>query len=98
MAAYVIGENTEIRDQQAFDEYLKLVGPTVERYGGKYIARGGRVETLEGDWKPSGVVMIEFDSFEQAKRWYDSEEYHGPKELRLGASSANIVLVEGASQ
>ena len=70
---------------------------TVEKYGGKFLIRGGKFEKLEGDWHPTRVVLLEFPSLEQAKRWYNSEEYREPKALRFKTAKTNLILVEGAS-
>jgi uncharacterized protein (DUF1330 family) len=95
MPAYFIVD-VEVTDPAGFDEYRKLVPATVEKYGGRFVVRGGRTETLEGNWHPKRVVVLEFPSVEQAKRWYDSEEYREPKALRFRTSKANLILVEGA--
>lgn len=95
MPAYLIVD-IEVTDPAAFEEYRKQVPGTVQKYGGRFIVRGGAMEVLEGDWRPKRVVVIEFPSMEQAKRWYDSEEYRAPKALRLRTSRGKIVLVEGA--
>jgi uncharacterized protein (DUF1330 family) len=76
-------------------EYLERVPGTLTKYGGRYLVRGGQFEVVEGDWQPSRVVMLEFPSMEQAKRWYDCEEYQEMKTARLKAARTNIVLVEG---
>jgi uncharacterized protein (DUF1330 family) len=73
------------------------VPATVEKYGGKFLIRGGKFEKLEGDWHPTRVVLLEFPSLEQAKRWYNSEEYREPKALRFKTAKTNLILVEGAS-
>ncbi|HEY7366634.1 MAG TPA: DUF1330 domain-containing protein [Methylomirabilota bacterium] len=72
-------------------------GPRSARYGGKFLVRGGQVQTLEGDWKPKRIVVTEFPSIEQARRWYDSEEYRVLKALRLRTARGSVVLVEGVS-
>ena len=95
MAAYLIVD-IEIQDAAGFEDYRKAVPATIEKYGGKYLVRGGRFEKLEGEWQPKRLVILEFPSMEQAKRWYDSEEYREPKALRLRTSKANLILVEGA--
>ena len=64
-------------------------------YGGKYIVRGGAIENTEGDWEPTRMVVIEFENMEQLKKWYHSQEYSGPKELRHQSSRANVLFVEG---
>ena len=94
MAAYVIVD-VEVTDPVKFAEYGGLVPGTVEKYGGKYLVRGGTIEKIEGKWEPTRVVVIEFESVEQVKRWYDSDEYSGPKQLRREASKANLLIVEG---
>ena len=96
MAGYVIA-NVDVKDAVAYEEYRKLVPATIQKYGGKYLVRGGPHEVLEGGWTPSRVVVLEFSSVEQAKRWYDSEEYRGPKALRFKTARSNLVLVEGVS-
>ncbi len=95
MSAYMIVE-IEVHDTAAYDEYRKLVGPTLLQYGGKFIVRGGRVDVLEGSWNPKRLVVLEFESAARAREWYDSEEYRVPKRMRMNASSGNLVLVEGA--
>jgi uncharacterized protein (DUF1330 family) len=94
MAAYFIVD-VEVTDPAGFDEYRQLVPATIQQYGGRYVVRGGAVETLEGDWQPKRVVVLEFPSLEQAKRWYNSEEYHDPKALRFKTAKSKLILVEG---
>jgi uncharacterized protein (DUF1330 family) len=94
MRAYVIVD-LEVTDPGVFAEYREQVPATVAKYGGKFIVRGGNFEVLEGSWHPKRVVMLEFPSMEQAKKWYDSEDYRGPKAVRFKSSRANLVLVEG---
>jgi uncharacterized protein (DUF1330 family) len=95
MAAYFIAE-LDITDAAGFEEYRQLVPATIEQYGGRYLVRGGQVETLEGEWQPKRVVVLEFPTVEQAKRWYDSEEYRVPKALRFRTTRSKLILVEGA--
>ncbi len=94
MAAYVIAD-IDVTDPEGYEEYKKLAGPAVERYGGKYIARGGRVETLDGDWEPARIVLVQFDTVEQARRWWTSPEYEEAKAVRRKTATARIVVVEG---
>jgi uncharacterized protein (DUF1330 family) len=95
MAAYVIAE-IEVTDPAAYDDYRKQVPAAVNKYGGKFIVRGGRVETLEGGWSPKRIVVLEFPSMEQAQKWYRSSEYAPLIELRQRASRGKLILVEGA--
>ena len=94
MAAYFIVD-VNVEDSATYDEYRKLVNPTLELYGGKFLVRGGATETIEGDWQPQRLVVIEFENTEHFRRWYDSPEYSAARELRFRASHARAVLVQG---
>ena len=96
MVAYVIVD-IAISDPDLYEEYKKQVPPTLERYGGRFLVRGGRVENLEGDWSPKRLVILEFDSVEQAKRWWSSAEYMTPKALRQAAAKASMIVVQGVT-
>ena len=74
MAAYLIAD-VKIVDPERFKDYGSLVPESVEKYGGKYLVRGGEHVVIEGNWDPERLVVIEFKSMEQLKEWYDSEEY-----------------------
>lgn len=95
MAAYVIGE-IDVTDPATYDEYRKQVLATVQRHGGRFLARGGRAEALEGGAAPKRVVVLEFPSYEQALKWYRSAEYAPLIKLRQKASRGRLVLVEGS--
>ena len=95
MAAYVIGE-IEVTDPATYEEYRKQVMAVVTKYGGKFIVRGGRVETLEGGWAPKRFVALEFPSMAQAQKWYRSPEYAPLIDMRKKASRGKLILVEGA--
>jgi len=94
MEAYVIAD-IDIRDPVGYEEYRKLAAPTMGAYGGKFVVRGGRVEELEGEWSPKRLIVVEFESFEQAKRWYASQEYRVAKSVRERTAITNMILVEG---
>jgi uncharacterized protein (DUF1330 family) len=94
MAAYLISE-IEIQNPEGYEEYRRLVKPTLDKYGGKFLARGGRIDVLEGKWNPKRIVICEFESPAKAREWYDSPEYTKAKEVRQKNSTANIVVVEG---
>jgi len=94
MAAYVIND-MEVLDPQGLEDYKKLSPPTVAQYGGKFLARGGAMKKLEGDWQPKRLVILEFPSLEQAEAWINSPEYATPRKMRQKASRSNIVVVEG---
>jgi uncharacterized protein (DUF1330 family) len=94
MSAYLIVD-IDVRDAAGLEEYRNRVPATLTKYGGRFIVRGGKFQKLEGTWDPKRLVLIEFPSIEQAKQWYDSEEYRPLKAMRLKASTSNLVLVEG---
>ena len=94
MAAYLIA-NVDVKDAAAFEEYRRQVPATIAKHGGRYLVRGGRVERVEGTWNPTRLVVLEFPSLEQARRWYDSEDYRGPKALRMKSTVTDTVFVEG---
>jgi uncharacterized protein (DUF1330 family) len=71
------------------------VPPVIAKYGGRYLARGGRTEVLEGEWIPRRLVIVEFPTLERAMAWWNSEDYRGPKALRQSSSKANLVVIEG---
>lgn len=94
MSAYVILDIT-VTDPDLFEEYKKLAPATIEAYGGKYLARGGRAEALEGDWSPNRIVILEFESSEVAKQWLVSPEYQEARSMRLQATRSHTVVVDG---
>jgi uncharacterized protein (DUF1330 family) len=95
MAAYVIA-NVDVTDPTSFAEYRALVPATIEAYGGRYLVRGGAHQVVEGDWQPKRVVVLEFPTLADARRWYDSEEYRRPKAIRFRCARTDVVFVEGA--
>ena len=96
MPAYVLADVT-VTDLPAMEEYRKQVPATLAKYGGRFLVRGGAHQTVEGDWKPARLVVIEFPSLADARRWYDSEEYRAPKALRMRAGRTSVVIVDGVS-
>jgi uncharacterized protein (DUF1330 family) len=95
MSAYVIVDIT-VTDPDRYEVYKRLAPEAVELYGGRYLARGGAVETLEGDWSPTRLVILEFESVERAKAWWDSPEYHDAKGIRHEAARSQMIVVPGA--
>ncbi len=93
--AYVIGQ-FDIHDPEAYVDYRSQTPATIEKYGGRFLVRAGRLETLEGEAPLPRVVVIEFPSFEQAKAWYESDEYQKLIPIRQAAASGKSFLVEGA--
>lgn len=95
MPAYVIVD-IEVTDPQGYKEYIKLAPDTVKLYGGRYLARGGQNETLEGEWRAKRLVILEFENTEKAKAWLNSPEYAPVRALRHKYAKTNMVIVEGA--
>jgi uncharacterized protein (DUF1330 family) len=95
MPAYFIFDNLEVLDSSKLEKYKNQVKPIVEKYKGKYIVLGGNVDVMEGEWRPTFPVFIEFPTLSDAHRWYASEEYRDLKALRLSAVRSNAVLIEG---
>ncbi|HMM55377.1 MAG TPA: DUF1330 domain-containing protein [Candidatus Desulfobacillus sp.] len=91
--AYVIAEAT-VSDPERYEKYKALAGAAVAKYGGRYVVRGGATQVLEGEWAPARLVVLEFDSVEQAQRFYDSLEYRSAREQRAGAATMNMLAVE----
>jgi uncharacterized protein (DUF1330 family) len=94
MPAYVIVE-TDITDPEQYERYKAASPGAVAAGGGRFVARGGELAVLEGDWEPSRVVILEFPDLDAAKAWYASEQYQAAKELREGAATLKMVAVEG---
>ncbi|WP_276366088.1 DUF1330 domain-containing protein [Chryseolinea sp. H1M3-3] len=94
MKAYIIVDVT-ITNPVVYEDYKKLTPASLQPFGGKFIARGGAVETLEGDWDPGRVVIIEFPSKQKAKDWWSSAAYAPAKAIRQSASKSKLILVEG---
>ena len=94
MPAYLISQ-IEVHDPQGYEEYRKLVGASLAKYGGKFVARGGKIDVLEGNWSPKRVVICEFESLARAREWYDSPEYKPAKDIRQKTSDAKIIVVDG---
>ena len=95
MTAYVIAD-IEVRDPAAYEEYKRGVAATVEKFGGRFVVRGGAVKPYEGDWSPSRVVVIEFPDMAKLDAWYHSADYKPLLDLRLSATAGRLIAVEGA--
>jgi uncharacterized protein (DUF1330 family) len=94
LSAYVI-DNTDIVDPASYEEYRRRAPATVHAFGGKYLARGGAMEILEGAWKPARIVVLEFPSLQRAKEWLDSPEYQAIRPIRQRYAKCDFVLVDG---
>ncbi len=94
MSAYIIAE-VKVHDAELYETYRSQVQPTLEKYGGRFLVRGGRTELLEGDWNPPRLVVLEFPSADDARAWWSSSEYAEPKSLRQRSAVTQMILAEG---
>lgn len=92
--AYVIIE-TDVHDPEQYERYKAASPDSIAAGGGRFVARGGELAVLEGDWHPSRLVVLEFADLEAAKRWYDSPGYREVRRLRESAATLRVVAVEG---
>ena len=95
MPAYMI-VNANINDPTGYAEYQKRVPDTLKKFGGKFLVRGGKFEVLEGQPNVVRSVVLEFPSYDEAKRFWSSPEYGELKKLRAGKAKLDVYLVEGA--
>ena len=95
MAAYVIAD-VDVTDPAKYEDYKKLTPGAIAKHGGRFVARGGQTATLEGNWRPGRVVIIEFPTFEQARNFYTSVEYTAARRARAGAATMKMIVVDGA--
>ena len=95
MTAYIIADVT-VTNPEGYAAYRPLAAASVAAHGGRFIARGGEVQSLEGGWSPSRVVIIEFPTMAAARGWYDSPEYQDALKVRMANSTGRVILTEGA--
>lgn len=97
MPAYVIVDLQEIIDAEKLNAYRPYGAAAVQKFGGRYIVRGGETASLEGGWTTQRIAILEFATLEQAKAWYDSPEYVEGRKVREGASRTRILAVDGVA-
>ncbi len=97
MSAYVIVD-VKINDHQQYEEYKKLTPAAVAAFDGKFIVRGGDTLTLEGDWQPERIVILEFPSVDRANEWWASPQYTEAKVIRQRSAKTKMIIVEGAGK
>lgn len=97
MSAYVIVD-VEITDTQEYEEYKKLTPAAVAAYDGKFIVRGGTTQTLEGDWHPERIVVLEFQSVDRANEWWHSQKYSQAKVIRQRSANTKMIVVDGVGK
>lgn len=94
MAAYIIVD-VSITDPGEYEEYKKLTPATIAAYDGRFVVRGGQAETLEGDWQPGRIVVLEFPSVERAREWWTSDMYSKAKKIRQRSANTKMIVIEG---
>jgi uncharacterized protein (DUF1330 family) len=94
MSAYLIVQVT-VKDPVRYEQYKAMAPVSIAQYGGRYIVRGGKTETLEGSWSPKRIVVLEFPSMERAREWWNCAEYAEAKALRQATTDTEMLLVEG---
>lgn len=94
MPAYLVAD-IEVTNADGYAEYRRTVGASIAAFGGRFLARGGKTQTLEGNWLPKRLVIVEFPSMERLQAWYASPEYAPALALRQRASVSSLVMTEG---
>ena len=94
MSGYVIS-NIDVKNPEAYEEYIDKVKPIVEKFGGEYLVIAGEYKVIDGEWKYPRTIIIKFSSYEKALEWYNSEEYQPVKPIRLANSVANGIIIQG---
>ncbi|HEX9681336.1 MAG TPA: DUF1330 domain-containing protein [Anaerolineales bacterium] len=94
MSAYVIVD-IDVTDPRGYEAYKQAAPTAVGLFGGTYLARGGRTEVLEGEWRPDRIVIPAFESAERARPWLDSAEYAPARKQRHATARSNVIVVEG---
>ena len=94
MPAYVLVQ-VDVNDPVRYEDYKSMVPPSLARYGGRFLVRGGKTHTMEGTWAPRRLVVVEFPTVEQAKAWWASPEYAEAKALRQATAESQLIIAEG---
>ena len=94
MSAFIIVD-IEVLDPGPYEDYKRMASASIAAHGGRYIARGGETEVLDGTWTPRRLVILEFDSVEQAKAWRNSPDYAEAKKVRDTCARMNMIVVQG---
>ena len=96
MPGYVVGVLNGINDGPAFEGYQHVAEPTITQYGGKRVFLSSSVEIGDGNWSPMGIIVFEFESVEQARKWYHSPEYQAVVNQRINSTDSAVVLIDGS--
>ncbi|MEI5997919.1 DUF1330 domain-containing protein [Paraburkholderia bengalensis] len=94
--AYVVVD-VEITDPEVYEQYRDIAYPVIEKFGGKYLVRGGVAEVREGDWTFSRLIIVEFGTMALAREWYESPEYQPAIDVIKRSTKRKLVIVEGVA-
>ncbi|WP_257835298.1 DUF1330 domain-containing protein [Burkholderia glumae] len=97
MTAYIVFD-IDVHDASGYEQYREIGAPTVAQFGGRFLVRGGEAATLEGGWSPRRIVVLEFDSIDRAKAWYESDAYRRARGIRERTARTTGIIVQGAAQ
>ena len=95
MPVYMIVEAKDVTDKNGYGEYVRKVPETIEKFGGEYLARGGQVAVVSGDWKPARIIIVKFGSMDKFNSWWNSPEYRAIAPLRERSTKTNAIVIEG---
>jgi len=95
MSVYFTVEIKEVFDKEKYMQYVSKVPPIVEKFGGRYVVRGGKTITIAGDWNPMRFIIIEFENIEKFNAWWNSPEYRAVAPLREQSAKTNAIVAEG---
>jgi len=93
MPAYIVVD-IDVNNPVRYEEYKQIAPPSIAQYGGRYLARGGHTEVLEGEWVPHRLVIVEFPTLQRAKEWHDCQEYRKARDLRHATAKSNMVVID----
>lgn len=94
---YVIAQ-INVTDPDRYPDYVRMVQPILDRFGGVFLVRGGRSQSYEGTPPGARTVVIRFPSYDAAQDWYHSADYAAAKALRMSASTSVQTIVEGLEE
>jgi uncharacterized protein (DUF1330 family) len=99
MPAYLVADTRKIpaADQTPYEEYRKRVGDSIAEDGGRFLVRTDQLDIVEGAWRPTWLVIIEFPTIEGLRSWYESDSYRELKALRLLSTEGDMVFVDGVA-
>jgi len=98
MTAYVIADIARITDPHRYDKYKAQVSQGMTNAGGQYLARGGAIQVMEGNWRPNRLVLVRFEDTASARAWWASSEYAELKRLRQQSTDTNLLIVSGLDE